>query len=137
MKLIRHCLTVALLSLSFFTFGGGSHFPVKITDINTDGLAFEFKATVEGIFNYEPTSDCNSISVTGIYDSEKWRGHPRLINAEIHAEALQQLQQAAKSESKVNLGYIGEGFYKIGKCEFKSKGLLHENGTVFSIYTSV
>lgn len=107
--LLRNKLKIYLLLLvPFQLFAGGSHFEVQVDDISTNGDEFELVATVVGKFNYD-SSRCKVIYVSGEYDAVKWATYTKLIDEDIHSEAIRILQNSKTKGATVNFGYIGAG----------------------------
>ncbi len=122
--------------MSFHANSGGSTFPVKVIELRNTETEFKLIAKVVGKFNYD-SSGCEIISITGNYDSEKWKSYVNLINRSLHIEALGILERASRTQSLVNFGYIGAGLKKNGECKYESKGLFHDENGVFSIYENI
>ena len=126
-----------LLSICLFSanvFAGGSYFPIKITDFQSDGTKFVLVATVidESLDFY--TKGCDTIEVTGNFEDDDWIANNQIINLENHQKAIQILRDAYENKKQINIGYIGQGFYLASKCSFFSKGIFHDEMGVYSIY---
>ena len=130
---VKLCL---FLLMPFQLFAGGSHFEVRVDNILTNGDEFDFVATIIGKFDYDESA-CKVISVSGEYDSVKWAKYTKLINEDIHSEAIRILQNNQAEGAIVNFGYIGAGLEKVAECKYESKGLFHDKYGVFSIYTRI
>ena len=129
------CL-LTFLAMHSFVFAGGSHYPAKIESIRTDETQFHLVAVFIDTFGYD-VDQCKTIALSGDYDANKWRSYSKLINEDIHLQSLELLKVAQKERTIVNLGFIGAGYKKVGNCEYRSKGLFHEEQGVFSIYTRI
>lgn len=115
---------------------GGSYFAVNISKIKHDGFEFYFVAELLETFHYD-NSGCKKIEVTGYFDSEMWQKYSKLIDKKIHAESLKLIEDAFENREKINLGYIGNGFFKTGSCKYTSKGLINDANGVYSIYAGI
>ncbi|MGJ8681812.1 hypothetical protein [Paraglaciecola sp.] len=134
---MRKSIVIIFISLvPFLSFGGGSHFPVEITDFKQSQESFNLIAKVHVVFNYD-SSNCSVIELTGEYDKQRWKNHTKLINKSIHLKSLELLQKAYTDKAVINLGFLGGGFFKTGHCSYNSKGLFHYENGVYSIYGSI
>ena len=130
------------ISLLFLVFvssqvnAGGSYFSVNIKSFAFENSKFHFIATLNEEFNYDD-SGCKSIEVSGSYDTDMWDNYTILINQSIYESSLELLEAAANENREINLGYIGSGFKKVGRCKYVSKGIFHSETGVFSIHDGI
>ena len=115
---------------------GGSYFAVNISEIKHDGFEFYLVAELLGTFNYD-NSGCKKIEVAGYFDSQMWKKHSKLIDEKVHTESLKLIENAFENREQINLGYIGNGFFKTGLCKYTSKGLFNDANGVYSIYAGI
>lgn len=115
---------------------GGSYFAVNIIEIEHDKFKFFFVAKLLEEFDYDD-SGCKQIKISGYYDSSMWQKYSRFINEQEHAKSLKLLETANSENKRINLGYIGQGFFKTDECKYMSKGLFNDENGVYSVYASI
>ena len=129
---------VLLLLVSSVCYGGGDAYPLIIEkiDIKNEEYSVVFKLADQSHSWYEHS--CLTISVSGSYDSGKWKryqGKPMSLDA--HYEALDLLSSAYTDNLVVWFGGFGRGLQRTTKCNYSSKGLFSVNGYIFSIYHNI
>ncbi|UTA48340.1 hypothetical protein L1F30_02060 [Simiduia sp. 21SJ11W-1] len=132
----RYIVTL-LIAFASPAFSGGDHFPIHVTEIEIDGSNFSFNAIPVTEERKWMEEECTSVKVSGTYGVLKWLNYKAPISKDEHALALATLQKSYESEKKIYFGYIGGGLHKVSSCSYLSKGLLYENGNVYSIYHSI
>ncbi len=133
---MKKVILIFLLLVSNVVNAGGSHFEVQVTHIVTMGTKFYLSANVLTKFDYDD-SGCTTIHIEGNFDSITWERYELLINREIHLRSLQKLHESKENNTTINFGYIGAGLYRVGVCEYQSKGLFYDETGIFSLYTRV
>ncbi len=130
---------IGLLIVIFSTSvsAGGDHFPIMVTNIEVEESDFSFSAKSVKSERSWMDEECATIKVSGTYDALKWLGYKRPMSKVGHQSALIALHNAFTNSRKLYFGYIGNGLYKTSDCSYLSKGLLFENGNVYSIYQNI
>jgi hypothetical protein len=131
--------SIALLLYLFtsLSYAGGDHFPIVIKSISISGNEFSFIAEPNIAKREWMDKACKSIKVSGTYDILKWLRYSAPMSQDSHEKSLEALLSSKNSGAKIYFGYIGVGLKKEANCNYKSKGLMYENGMVYSIYHSI
>ena len=119
--------------MPYFSNAGGSHFSVEIVNFKKTDNAFNLVVKMKDEFNYD-SSTCEVIELSGYYDKKRWKHYKKLITQDIHLQSLELLEKAYLDKKQINLGFIGRGFLKVGNCIYRSKGLFHYEGGIYSVY---
>ncbi len=139
-QLRKLTMLAALLSSVFVvdsSFAGGNFFPIKITELQVEENFFSLKAEILPGAKDAYIDDCGSIKIVGEYDKARWEKYTKLINVDIHKQAIAILSAAFKNGKAVNFGYISQGLKKTEECSFLSKGLFFDSKGVHSIHSSL
>lgn len=134
---MKYSLMAMVVLLSSASYAGGSAFPVMVESLVTNGPQFNVTLKIAEDHSWDE-DECQLIRVSGHYDAKKWqryRGKP--MNAELHKEALKTLVLAQEKNTLVGFGYFGAGMQRESECTYLSRGLIVEQGYIYSIYNSI
>jgi hypothetical protein len=137
LNVMKKILAIILVAVSSVSLAGGDHFPVRIVSISNDGVDFSLIAKPMTEERKWMDSECLRITVKGSYDRVKWLLYKRPMSKERHLVAIEALKEAYLNNRRINLGYIGGGLYRVGECSYKSKALIYENSSVYSLYATI
>ena len=135
--IMKLSIAFILYLFSSLSYAGGDHFPIFIKSIEISGNKFSFIADTNFSKRKWMDEDCNSIKVSGTYDTLKWFSYSAPMSKDSHKKALEALLSSKNTSSEIYFGYIGGGLIKEANCNYQSKGLIYENDMVYSIYHSI
>lgn len=132
-------LSIALIIylFTFYARAGGDQFPIFIKSIEISGNKFSFIADANSTQKEWMDAECESIKVSGTYDTLKWLRYSAPMSQDSHKKALNALLLSKNTGVEIYFGYIGAGLIKETDCNYKSRGLMFENTIIYSIYHSI
>lgn len=116
---------------------GGTHFPIRVTEMSSEGVNFKMTATVLRDEGEWLDNGCPQIYVSGTYDRAKWSTYKRPMSENAHIQAISLLNESLELQKAVYFGSFGNGLRKVAHCSYKSKAIFIENGRIYSIYSSI
>ncbi len=131
---MKYFIAIFIAMFQSTLYAGGDFFPIIISSVDIDGNDFTFiaKPVVENRKWMDP--ECKQISVSGTYDSLRWIRYSSPMSRDSHRRSLGALRESKVNNSVLYFGYIGRGLIEVSACKYESKGLMHEQGNVYSIY---